>query len=400
MRISNEEPEWAPEQVSLCVACAKHPEVKALVESDIAQGVCGACASFGAGVFNPTRFELLRNLIRALIRLHFNEEDYNDHWGGTSIDDILLNQDNPILAVATSPDYNDDLIHRITWEGEIYPDPDKGIWLYAGNDDQVGRLIQFSIPDTVNSELRDIELRLDRENFHVVESAMEALVRKIESDIAAEVAATSLWYRGRIGVTEKVIHVGNGEITRIATPYKGSEIGALPPPRASAGRTNRQGVSVLYVASEIETALAEIRPHPSHLVSLGGFRARKNLRVARFDLPISPFASSDTRLQLFALIYHIDSLLSAPIIPEERHRYAATQLLSDVLIRHGFEGVIYRSSVGSGINLCAFDPWAFEYDESASAVKQVNRLHYHFSDVATSTPQRGQAAAGAVSEDA
>lgn len=385
----NEEPQWASEQVSLCAACAKHPEVIALVASDIAQGVCGVCGSSDAGVFNPERFDALRNLIRALIRLHFNEEEYNSHWGGTSVDDILLNEKNPILAVATSPDYNDDFIHRITWEGDIYPDPDKGIWLYAGHDDRTGRHIQFSIPETINRELRDIELRLDRENFHEVEAAMEALLGKIERDIGANVSANSLWYRGRIGVVEQVTHIGDGEITRIATPYKGAEIGALPPPRASAGRTNRQGVSVLYVASEIETALAEIRPHPSHLISVGGFRARQDLRVARFDQPIAPFASSDTRLELFALIYHIDSLLSSPITPEERHRYAATQLLSDVLIRHGFGGVMYRSSVGSGINLCAFDPWAFEYDESTAAVKQVDQLHYDFSDVPTSIPPRG-----------
>lgn len=389
MTILNDEPEWPPEQVSLCAACAKHPEVKALVESEITEGVCGACASSDKGVFNPARFELLRNLIRALIRLHFNEEDYNSHWGGTSIDDILLNQENPIIAVATSPAYNDDLIHRITWEGEIYPDPDKGIWLYAGNDENAGRLIQSSIHDTLNSELRDIEMRLERQNFHAVEPAMEALVGKIEYDIATEVKAGSLWFRGRIGVTASAIHFGDCMVTRVATPYTEQEISALPPPRASAGRTNRQGVSVLYLASEIDTALAEIRPHPSHLISVGGFRARKDLRVARFDLPIAPFSSSDTRLDLFALIYHIDSLLSAPVIPEERHRYAATQLLADVLIRHGFEGVVYRSSVGSGINLCAFDPWAFEYDESTSAVKQVDRLHYDFSDVATAIPTRG-----------
>ena len=137
MTIMSDEPVWAPEQVSLCAACAKHPEVKALVESDITEGVCGACASSDKGVFNPARFEPLRNLIRALIRLHFNEEDYNGHWGGTSIDDMSCStQDNPIIAIATSSDFNDDLIHRITWEGDIYPDPDEGICLYAGNDDR------------------------------------------------------------------------------------------------------------------------------------------------------------------------------------------------------------------------------------------------------------------------
>lgn len=377
--------EWPPESVSLCEQCAKHPELKALVESDPAEGVCGVCGSSAAKVFNPERFAEVRNLIRALIRLHFNEEDYNPHWGGTSIDNILLGEENPIVETAKPDGYPDEFIHRVTWEGDIYPDRDKGIWLYAGSD-ETGRDLQFSIPETVCSELREIELRLLRENFHAVEEAMETLVAKIEADIEFQVQEDSLWYRGRIGVTESSVHVGNNTVTRIATPYTGTAIGARLPPHATAGRTNRQGVSVLYLASEIETALAEIRPHPGHMISLGGFRARKHLRVARFDVPIRRFSASDDRLALFALLYHIDSLLSLPIIPEERHRYAATQLLSDVLIRHGFEGVTYRSSVGTGTNLCAFDPWAFAFDEGASAVRHVDRLHYAFSDVAMSIP--------------
>ncbi|MCJ8336518.1 MAG: RES family NAD+ phosphorylase, partial [Epibacterium sp.] len=230
------------------------------------------------------------------------------------------------------------------------------------------------------------EERLARENFHAVEAALEEVIDQITDDIEATVQAGTLWYRGRIGVEERSVHVDWRTVTHVATPYKESAIGALPPPLSSAGRTNRQGVSVLYVASEIETAIAEIRPHPSHFVSVGGFRARKELRVARFDLPIGPFSSSDARLDLFALIYHIDTLLSAPIIPEERHRYAVTQLLSDILIRKGFEGVIYRSSMGSGVNLCVFDPAAFDFDDRFSSVKKIDNVHYRCSNVETSIP--------------
>ncbi len=279
-----------------------------------------------------------------------------------------------------SDHYADAFIHRITWEGGMYPDTDKGIRLYAGDELNMDQLQQFSIPETV-SPLRKLEDRLKRENFHTVEDAMAKLVTRIEADIESEVPKDSLWYRGRIGVARSGLGMPHGEVVRIATPYRGTAIGARLPPEATAGRTNREGVSVLYLASEVETALAEIRPHPEHLISVGGFRAEKNLRVARFDLPIRNFSSSDDRLDLFTLIYHIDWLLGFPVIPEERHRYAITQLLSDVLIRRGFEGVTYRSSVGTGRNLCVFDPSAFAFDETASAVKQVEQLHYTFSDV-------------------
>lgn len=373
------------EQVSLCAACAKHPEVRSLVKSDLKKGICGACGTPG-DVFDPEKFELLRNLIRALIRLYFSEDDYNHHWGGTSIDEILLGQENPILEVATCDDYQDDLIHRITWEGEIYPDYDKGICLYAGDDGTGGRGIKLSIPETPNLELQNVAQRLERENFHAVEAALGEIFDQVKGDIEASVPAGDLWYRSRIGVEKSWLKVDpwTRTVTHIATPYTGSAIGALPPPRASANRINRQGVSVLYVASEIETTVAEIRPDPDHLVSLGGFRASKDLRIARFDLPISSFSSSDARLDIFALIYHIDKLLRTPVIPEERHRYSITQLLSDILIRNDFDGVVYRSSVGDGINLCAFDPASFDFDERESAVIKVDKLCYSYSNVSTS----------------
>lgn len=372
--------DWHPKTVSLCRHCAKDPELKALVESDLRDGVCGVCGSSASRVYNPERFAEARNLIRALIRFHFSEPDYNPDEGGTSIHNILLEDPNPIVETAKPGPHAKAFIHRITWEDGMYPDPDMGIRLYAGEEPNLEQLLNFSIPETVSS-FRRLGERLKQENFHAVENAMEKLVARIEADIEFEVTEDSLWYRGRIGVARDRLGMPHGEVVRVATPYKGTAIGARLPPDATAGRTNREGVSVLYLASEVETALAEIRPHPGHLISMGGFRAGKNLRVARFDLPIRSFSSSDDRLDLFTIIYHIDWLLRFPIIPEERHRYAVTQLLSDILIRRGFEGIAYRSSVGTGINLCVFDPSRFAFDESASAVKQVEQLHYTFSDV-------------------
>ena len=374
-----------PKKVSLCLACAKHPELRALVESDSGEGICGICGGTN-NVFNPQRFEAVRNLVRALVRLHFDEQDYNDHWGGTSIDDVILVQENPIIETAKPAVFPDEFIDRITWEGDIYPKYDEGICLFAGHDEVAGRLLQFSIPETICSELRDIERRLERENFHVVEPAMEVLVSSIAAEIESEVVEGSLWYRSRIGYERTETHVSEMRVTRVVTPYKGLAISALPPPKASAGRMNRSGVSVLYVSSEIETAVAEVRPHPGHTISVGGFRPSRRLRIARFDVQISKFCASDKRLDEFAVIYHIDTLLSLPVVPEERHRYAATQLLSDILVRRGFDGISYRSSVGSGKNLCIFDPSLFVFDSGESAVRHVDRLSYAFSDVAMIPP--------------
>lgn len=367
--------------VSLCVLCAKHREIKELVESDLVRGLCGVCGVSETEVFNTDRFAELRNLIRALVRFHFSEDDYNSHWGGTSLYDILLVQKNSLIAVAKSDEYVDDFMYRLEEEGGFYPEHNEGICLYAGHDEISGRLLQFSIPKTACRHLNDIDRRLGRENFHRLEADMETLMSRIVTELDLKVEKGSLWFRSRTGVKEQSTHFGFREVTRIAEPFKGKEISALPPPSANPGRMNRQGVSVLYLADEIETAIAEIRPHPGHLISVGGFRALRDLRIANFDIPISRFAMSDARLDTFAIIYHIDALLGSPVTPDERHKYALTQLLADTLIRQGFDGVSFRSSVGAGRNLCVFDPDVFEFDSASSQVRQVVCLKYTFSQV-------------------
>lgn len=371
------------EAVSICPDCAKHPELHALVTSDLTAGACGACGSTTKQVFNPERFREARDLIRALIRLHIDEEFYNPHWGGSSVDTVLLAEDNPILNHGGLDVLNDELIHRIAWDDDDGPDG-PGISLHAGHDDNYGRGLLFAIRNTPGARLNEIIRRLETENFHALEGAMGALIDALSGEIEATVDADRLWFRSRIGVAKKSRHIADHRVSRIAVPFKGDALSALPPPLANANRMNRQGVSVLYVASEIDTALAEIRPHPAQLLSIGGFRPSRRLRVANFDVPIARFAANDDRLATFAAIYQIDTLLSTPIVPEERHRYAATQLLTDILIRRGFDGVTYRSSVGDGKNLCAFNPADFVYDDSTAMVRQVTKLEYRFSKVAMS----------------
>lgn len=168
-------------------------------------------------------------------------------------------------------------------------------------------------------------------------------------------------------------------------PYTGSEICALPPPKASAGRMNRQGVSVLYLAQDKETAICEIRPDPSDLVSSGGFKAKRRLRIANFDRDIANFSNSDERLDLFAYIFHLNRLMSTPVIRDEKHRYSVTQILSEVLISSGFDAVTFQSSVADGRNLCAFNPADFEFVDGFSEVTEIREVRYETFEVSSTT---------------
>ncbi|WP_369436234.1 RES family NAD+ phosphorylase [Lysinibacillus fusiformis] len=85
-------------------------------------------------------------------------------------------------------------------------------------------------------------------------------------------------YRARIGYDKKVFNY-DIETTRIIAPeereffvpFTDEKISSPPPPLAQPARLSRAGISYVYLASNKNTAIAEIRPHPGHTISVGNF---------------------------------------------------------------------------------------------------------------------------------
>ncbi|MES0073608.1 RES family NAD+ phosphorylase [Mesorhizobium sp. M0058] len=320
-------------------------------------------------------------LLRALIRFFYDEQEYNRHWGGESVLSLFEHEDNPILKPPTSNAYLDDFDEWLQWPP--YPDWDKGVAIYAGHNDGA-RGMNFAISRTNPSPFVEIQHRLLTENFFQVEPALEALIDPFLADIEIVLPAGELWYRARLGQKEVFLRydVAGFQSSIVRQPWLGADIGAPPPLKAGIGRMNRSGVSVLYLASNAATAVAEIRPHPSHHVSIGGFTSKQTLRLADFNPEIELFSSSDARLSHYATIQAFDRLMSQPVTPDERTPYLSTQLLAEILLRRGFDGVRYRSSVSDGSNICVFYPTKFEFDEGHSEVRRVDSVTYAVSQAA------------------
>ncbi|CDN46552.1 RES domain protein [Neorhizobium galegae bv. orientalis str. HAMBI 540] len=288
--------------------------------------------------------------------------------------------DNPILEPPKSNLYVDDFDEWLNWP--VYPDWDKGISVFAGHDDGL-RGMNFAISRTNPADFLVLQQRLQTENFFQVEPTLEELIAPFLKDIEILLPEAEVWYRARLGesaIFRRFPFAGwESKIVRI--PWLDKDIGAPPPPKAGFGRLNRAGVSVMYLASDPYTAVAEIRPHPGHHVSLGGFKSLKTIRLADFSPDISIFATSDARLSLYAVIQAFDRLMSMPVTPDQRTPYLLTQLLAEVLLRHGFDGVRYRSSVSTGSNICIFYPDKFEFVADCSEVRRVEGVAYEMTTV-------------------
>lgn len=149
-----------------------------------------------------------------------------------------------------------------------------------------------------------------------------------------------------------------------SSAYKRSEMSAPPAHLAAHGRANPAGIPYLYLGSTEHTAVSEVRPHPGEEASVARFQIDDlglvDLRTPRRST--SPFTLSDEseicelRNQL-PLLEHLGQELSRPVVPRSApYEYIPSQYLCEYIKSCRFDGVVYNSSVSTGVNIAVFDP--------------------------------------------
>lgn len=180
------------------------------------------------------------------------------------------------------------------------------------------------------------------------ENRMEFLFSQLEVD-AEEIP--SEWYRARIQAGD--------------SPFKADEMGAPPKRNALHGRANPAGIPYLYLASTHTIAVCEIRPHTGAIACVANFAIPENLRLVDLRSPrgrVSPFILEDAadigkmRSDL-PFLERLGEELTRPVLPDSAAiDYTPSQYVCEFIKKCRFDGVIYRSSMGDGMNLALFDP--------------------------------------------
>lgn len=147
------------------------------------------------------------------------------------------------------------------------------------------------------------------------------------------------------------------------TPYPINQMGKPPEIQAGNGRANPVGIPCLYVASDAETAVAEIRPHKGELVCVAEFDVDSTVKLIDLQNPrktASPFQLDDKFIKLFRrymeYLCRLGEELTMPVLPHSAHLdYLPSQYLCEYIKTIGYDGVIYRSAMGPGINYAIFN---------------------------------------------
>jgi RES domain-containing protein len=213
---------------------------------------------------------------------------------------------------------------------------------------------------------REIDARLRRSTLATVRAANNWFQFEDHVRFVNRSAPKMPQYLARMmrGCMERVVRIDSGQSlfrARILPPPTGDapkmfsrkEMGAPPPGLCRPGRLNPVGIPYLYLASNAETALAEVRPWVGAEVAVSEFRTRRRLRIALLDWRTKDFPRASEELSwLF-------SALSVPVHQENPVAYAPTQYFAERLKAAGVDGLIYRSALApSGTNVALFDPKA------------------------------------------
>lgn len=147
------------------------------------------------------------------------------------------------------------------------------------------------------------------------------------------------------------------------------KMGAPPKDKINQGRIQPQGQAVLYTATEIDTAIAEVRPSVESLITVGEFYQNCGEHIRVINL---------TRHQNFADCIGSESIdyaklnnilksirfsqreFSRQVHINQPRKYLDTIYISQLIRENGFDGVSYKSLLNDGgVNYAFFTPEKF-----------------------------------------
>jgi len=157
---------------------------------------------------------------------------------------------------------------------------------------------------------------------------------------------------------------------------------------ATEGRANPKGIPYLYLATNPETALAEIRPWKESFISLGKFKTVRSLRLINCIIePLSHhiyFNEPSVEKREESVWSEIDRAFARPVNNnDDVADYVPTQIIAELFKANKFDGIAYRSSLGngSGHNIALFGVDMAELVECfVFGVKNINYEFHQFQD--------------------
>lgn len=206
-------------------------------------------------------------------------------------------------------------------------------------------------------------------NSDVLNNVLRSLEREISAD--------SVWYRARRW------NIKDGQRPTF------SDLCEPPCEKAGEGRMSPKGIACLYLASDVRTALAEIRAMVHDKVAVMCLQPKHSLKIldlSRID-KISPFLLNAECAELASNtnnLKRIKAELARPMRSnDDPIEYIPTQFIADRAKSLGFDGIGFESVMGKsdtdlGYNLACFTSAESGFFEQGIKMHQITSIEYDY----------------------
>lgn len=209
--------------------------------------------------------------------------------------------------------------------------------------------------------------------FHIVNTLDLEKLETLFKAFAKDYRKGEKFYRARINET--------------TNKYKKSEMGRPPIDLAKSGRANPNGISYLYIATDVITTIYEVRAIKLDNVTVGTFLLNDDIKVinlSRSSFDVLYSSEQDILEDVMLNISFIDNLEDELSKPRRRFDseldYLPTQYISEFVKSIGFDGIEYKSSIAKGgFNIAIFNPEKFKCIKTKNY--HINEINYSFEDV-------------------
>ena len=136
--------------------------------------------------------------------------------------------------------------------------------------------------------------------------------------------------------------------------YSKKDSGIPPRDYAGVNRASPRYISYLYLADNIDTALAEVRAQVGQPISVAKYRLLKTLKIVDLCRIHEVFNDKSSYTELFLCI-QINKAFSSPAISSDKD-YLVSQYIAEFIKTLGYDGIAFDSARNfGGINLTLFD---------------------------------------------
>lgn len=321
-----------------CSECFTSPYLKIIINSNSSIGNCDYCSSENVSTYNPKELSLF---FQGILDLYIVDNKKGDSvelkiesdFKGKIFSEKIISKGKELLKEIISDDYSlyDNIFkNKVTLRH-----------LNDKSNHEKVKPLQISWENFAN-EIKSTN------RFHIQNTLDLPKVENLLKRYKKEISKGKKFFRARLSNN-------NG--------FTIDEMQNPPADKAKGGRANPIGISYLYLADQLVTALYEVRASLYDYVSVAEFRLVEqvniiNLSGGTYD-PIYLAEQGDLEDFLIHLpfISKLESELSKPRRRSDNELdYLPTQYLSEFIKSLGYDGVQYRSSLYPlGYNIAIFN---------------------------------------------